>query len=400
MHLLSTYALACHAKISKPEIYESFTPTPSKKYITFQAQTTFDSRNYSFWQDVIDVLHPLLSKNDIQIVQLGAPGDRLYNRVADLRGKTSISQLAYIIKRAALHLGPDSFDVHLASSYDVPIVGLYSSNHYGASRPYFGSPENQIIFKAYERVGNGKPSYSPTESPKSINKITPEEIANAVFKLLKIDFLVPFQTVYTGDKYGATMMREAILNTPTPLAEPESQVEVRADMFYDEKLLAHHLSYLQKVVLIINQDINTDLLKHFKSKIQGIVYEVGANHNPKVVAKLISVGVPVMMISYMTPEEVAPLKIDYYEFGTINVIPGPDQKIIEELRKDIGNLYYRTSKIVIANDKVYASHAACIARTELRFDFEYQKLIDSPEFWKDMNFVTIVKKVDPTKSSS
>ena len=59
MHLLETYSLNCGAKIDRPFIYESYFPNPIENYILIQTETQFDSRNYSFWQDVIDIVFPI-----------------------------------------------------------------------------------------------------------------------------------------------------------------------------------------------------------------------------------------------------------------------------------------------------------------------------------------------------
>ena len=72
MRLLDTYATNTGSKIDKPFIYSKFFPLPIGKYITFQAQTPYDSRNYSYWQEVINLLHPFLNKNDLKRFEKGS----------------------------------------------------------------------------------------------------------------------------------------------------------------------------------------------------------------------------------------------------------------------------------------------------------------------------------------
>ena len=67
MHLVETYALSCGAKIDKPLIYEKYFPLPQVKYITFQPFSGAPSKNYDFWQQVIDILFPILQNKDISL---------------------------------------------------------------------------------------------------------------------------------------------------------------------------------------------------------------------------------------------------------------------------------------------------------------------------------------------
>ena len=64
MHQVESYALACGAKIDKPFLYEHYFPTPSGvEYITLQKEAKFPSRQYKYWQQVVDLIYPVLSKN-------------------------------------------------------------------------------------------------------------------------------------------------------------------------------------------------------------------------------------------------------------------------------------------------------------------------------------------------
>jgi hypothetical protein len=93
MRLLDTYAVDCGATIDKPLILEAYFPLPFEKYIIFQSDTPYDSRNYAYWQDVIDFIHPVLEKLNIKIIQTGLQKERAYKKVVDLRGQTCHSWL-------------------------------------------------------------------------------------------------------------------------------------------------------------------------------------------------------------------------------------------------------------------------------------------------------------------
>ena len=393
MRLLDTYALYCGAKIDKPYIYESYFPLPFTKYITFQAETPYDSRNYAYWQDVIDMVAPTLMQAGYQILQLGLGKETPYQRVINLLGQTNLHQLAYLIRRSSLHFGPDSFGVHLSSHFDIPIVTMYSISMPEVAGPHFGDKNKHVLFKAYERIGNGKPSYSPQENPKSINTIKPEEIANSILKLLEINTTIPFETIFTGSKYSNKIARELVPNSHHVMPMPEQPIEIRCDLTaFNEQLLLHHLNYWKKAVIVTDKPINIDLLKAYKQNIALVSYIVTDEDSSEFAQSLVQAGLPIVLVSDLHQDSIQKKKIKYYEFGVINALPVPDEKQIQSFRDmDISKLYYRSCKLIASNGKVFGSHADMEADKSLATDFEYHRVIDSPKFWKDLDFYTIVK---------
>jgi hypothetical protein len=43
---------------------------------------------------------------------------------------------------------------------------------------------------------------------------------------------------------------------------------------------------------------------------------------------------------------------------------------------------------------MYSSHAHLDGEIEMQNDHEYVKVIDTPKFWNDLDFYTIVKKIN------
>lgn len=388
MRLLDTYALYCGAKIDKCHLYETYFPLPFEKYITFQAETPYDSRNYNMWQDVIDMIAPILSRYQITIIQTGTLKETGYQRLVDVRGQTSMHQLAYLIKNSSLHFGPDSFGVHLSSHYDIPIVSIYSISMPEVAGPHFGSSSKHTLFKAYERVGNKKPSYSPKESPKSINTIMPEEIANAILGHLNISERINLSTIHVGNNYSHNTIREILPDCTTLMPFPEAPIDIRADIHYDENLLAFHLNYWQKAVVTTNKPIPSQLLKNFKSHIISITYEITDNDDADFAKHVVTLGIPLVLISYLPDAELLKKKIKYYEFGVINKIQEPDADVVNLLRSKIDKLYYRSNKLIASNGKLYASHADREFDSPQGSNIEYRKAIDSLSLWKDLSFCT------------
>lgn len=117
-------------RMKKPE-----TELP-EKYIAFNpgsGKGQWGARNYIYWQDVIDNLRREMP--DVSIVQVGMADDPTYGGCVDLRGKTNINELAWVIEHADLMLGIDSFTMHLAAAFGVDQVAIFGSSYAGSTGP-------------------------------------------------------------------------------------------------------------------------------------------------------------------------------------------------------------------------------------------------------------------------
>ena len=201
MHILESYSSRSRTKICKPYTNGVFYPIVFEKYITVNTTTKFNSRNYDYWSEVLNMLRPILAQHNIKIVQLGDDKEKDYGALVDLRlaGQTSYRQSYHIIQNAILHLGIDSFSVHAASALGKKIVALYSNMYTCHSRPYWSKDEDVILIQA--PLEGLKTSYSAEENPKVINRIKPEDVANAVLKLSEIGIQISDKTLYIGDNY-------------------------------------------------------------------------------------------------------------------------------------------------------------------------------------------------------
>lgn len=184
MHLIEVYATTCGCLIDKCFIDEESIDLPPKKYITFHPHNPKGScRSYKYWQNVIDKLqtHPGF---DYEIIQIGGENDNKYNNVnTSYLGKTTYNSLAFLIKNSTLHLGYDSLPIHIASIYDIKIVGIYA--HYAANTgPYFSTKENTILLESDNITI--KPFYGEHDPNNKINTIDYNIIYNSITKLLNI----------------------------------------------------------------------------------------------------------------------------------------------------------------------------------------------------------------------
>jgi hypothetical protein len=386
MHLLERYALACGVKIDKPFIYEKYFPLLVDKYITIHT-TSKDSKTYSYWQEVVDILIPILSKHQISIVQVGGKSDRPLNFVYTTLGQTNINQVAYIVNNGILHLGIDSFPAHLAGYYDKPIVALYSNNFVECVKPYWGNPEKQILMEPEH--GDLKPSFSYNENPKTINRIKPESIACSVCKLLDIPFTYEYETVYIGPLFENRILETLPNQVVNPAQFNAQNMVVRMDMEFNEQNLANQIA-VSKCIIITNKPIHPELLSKFKQKIQEIHYELTPEHNIKFVEYARNLGIKVDLFTYFSNEKLEALKMDYFDFGMIH----PQNKDVPEEITKLGDipLFYKSSKFTLSSGKIFVSHAG-MRNGQLVNNLSDHLLpvVNTEEFWKEKHHFRIVK---------
>ena len=181
MHFLECYALNCGLKIDRPFIEEEPCEIPTGDYITIHVTHSFHSKSYDFWQEVIDFTKG--SFPDISIVQLGTESsERKYDNTENYLGKTNFNQSAYLMKRAKLHFGIDSFPAHLASCFEIPSVVLYSHTYKEQCYPFFTKLKHLRLIQA--PLNTVRPSYNNKEEAPCINNVRPLEISEAIDELL------------------------------------------------------------------------------------------------------------------------------------------------------------------------------------------------------------------------
>jgi len=381
MRLLDTYATNTGSKIDKPFIYSKYFPLPIEKYITFQAQTPYDSRNYSYWQEVISLIHPYLNKNNINIVQVGTKDEKPLNGVINLLGQTNINQLAYIIENNILHFGADSLCVHLSSYFNKLIVSLYSISNPNVAGPHFGDKNKHVLLKGYERIGNKKPSYSQVESPKSIDQIKPEEIAGAILKLLDIEYSNLPESIYFGQDFNARSFEvvpdEIIDVNSIPIENPI----VRMDYYFNEQALENILS-AKKTIIFTNKSIKKDLIQKYKKNILQVIYIVEENNDVNFVKLLKNNSINYALLSFLEESILNKYKIDYMDY---NLIINKKHKTKEDAKIiDTNDLFYKSSRTLISSKGQFIS----------RYDWLHNsgnKVVDDPEFWKEVDNFYIFK---------
>tara|TARA_B100000945_G_scaffold117576_1_gene93446 strand:+ start:15601 stop:16728 length:1128 start_codon:yes stop_codon:yes gene_type:complete len=265
MHLIERYSLSTGLQIDNPTISEQFFPIVCDKYICFHASSKDNLRDYDYWDEVKALLNPFVKKFKLKTVQIGVEKDPSLNCDIDLRGKTTMRQMAYVVKKSDLFIGVDSFPAHLAGFFNKKMVSIYSNSFAACVRPYWGDPKNQKIIET-ERPNGEKPSFSFSENPKTVNRIKPEQIANAALELFG-ESKLKHKTLFVGE-LCKEMCVEVIPTKHTKIVS--ERIDVRMDISHNEEVLRDILER-NSVEVTTSKPISEELLA--SRRITKIVYK-------------------------------------------------------------------------------------------------------------------------------
>jgi len=397
MHIVESFALNSGSKIDKPYIYDSYVPLQwsTDRYITFQPFGTaaFESRKYSYWEEVFDILRPIFNKENIHIVQIGASGEPQIKGTMGMMGKTTLNQSAYLIKNAMLHLGIDSFGVHVASGYQKKIVALYSNMIPENSGPYWSKGKDVKLISSLK--DNECPSYALQEDPKTIDRIKPEKIAKAVCDLLSIEYAYEFETVYTGKQYAQKRIEVVPTNHIGNWKDfGVDSLILRMDKHFNESVCA---SQLEKCAcsLVTDKPIRLDLIKYFKKSISELVFIINDSSHIDYLHSLKATGVNMFLMSHLDDESFNKLKLDYIDVASILNVPlmTKDKFLKDHNDIDFNNLYFKSGVTVIRDKAIYGTYSP-EEKTPMNYNegFKPLKFLDCQELWSDLDRLLILKK--------
>lgn len=395
MHLIQSYALQTGAKISKPQLYSAYYPLKPKSYITLQAKGSCQAKQYDYWDSVSSILGPILARNGIQIVQIGKDDKSVLPKALSLVDKTNLYQSNYLIENSLLHLGNDSFAVHVASAFDIPIVALYSNSTPELSGPFWGDKSKHRLLKPKNQKN---PSYAFEESVKSINSIKPEEIAKSVCDILGIDFDFPYRTIYVGSASKSKSI-EIIPTVSVEIKGPKIEsLVVRMDYHFNEKNLISQLRKY-KCTIVTNKPIDIRIINSFKKNINEVYYILNEENDLKFAASLKQCAVKFVLATEFEGEKMNDLKLKYMDCGMIHpVVKNKFENIREFDGKDLNNLFYQSSKCLINGQSMYKSKTAMTNNDASEFNynifFDVSPLKINSETEKELQFFSVFELCD------
>ena len=409
MHVLESYALQNDLKIDKPPLYEKFFPLAVDKFITIDTSNLETSAlSYDHWSLVVELIRPKLEEQQISIIQLGNKNDPPIPHCYMALGQCNFNQKAYVINKSLVHCSPNNESMHIASAYNKKCVALFSNNSFPQQfAPYWSEKgEAEIVSPASSK----KPSFNPNESPRSINKIKPEEVAEKILNFLGVSTFSPeFKTAHIGKSFHRNRVESSLTHVLDPAKMGVSSLIVRMDLNFNEELLAAQLE-ASSCSVITNQPFSSKILEKYSSKIVELVYYIEEDDVGGVdfIAKVKRKSINYLLRSRARDEEIKDYKLAYFDYGLIQQVPRKTQEDFEEL-KGIENLFYKSHHFVIHHGSFYTCSAALLQdeffnmsiedpteRQNSGFpsvDHEPQPVIDDPLFWEEEeHFHFFVKK--------
>ena len=377
-HLVEEYAKNLGVKVGQPIFNPHYVPIVDEKYITIHVDNKIDSKYYEFFPEVVDLMKDALHKNGYKIYQIGGGEDPPLSNVDKQYLGFSRKQSAFIIKNASLHFGIDSFPVHLASVYDVPIVALYSHIFAQNASPYWSSKDKVRLMEA--DLKGKKPCFSYQEKPKSIHTIKPEEIVKNIFELLNIPYTSSINTLFIGEDYNKSSV-DVVPNFFGESDELKKRVlNIRADYYFDENVVAQWCSKYQTNIYS-DREINIHLLRDFKNNIKNLVLFIESENSfsEEYLDEVKNTGIPLECVSN-NQQDIAKIRLKYFDTPIV-LKEKANQETIEKIR-NTPNLKFLTRKDVLSSGKRYSSKAH--ADEDKIFLDKVSDVIDTSAFWEDL----------------
>ena len=392
MHLAEQYSLAMGARIDKPFIETNYYPLPFSKYIVVENGADIKSRIYGIWPDVVLEIKPYLDKHNIEIVQIGHKDSEPIPAAFDLRGRTTTTQQAFLLKNSMLHCSTNDLLLDIASSFNVPVVGMYGNTFAEVAKPFWGDKSKHVILESH-RNGN-KPSFLAEENPRTINLINPEDIAHAILKLLNIQVKNKTKTKFIGDLYTTHILEAVPDFTPPQSFNPGIVINLRMDYEFD---LQHMVNWgsNRKINIFTNRVIDLNYLNAIKSNIVGIQQEICTDLNTKYLSILNNLQIKCELFT-KNERALGKLRIKYFDYK-VSLKKEKTLKDIEDKKAfDVSdNLHYKSNKLLFSNGKKYLSRYDYFSGRDYTGDDHV--VVDHPKFWEDQDHIRIYKKsVDMT----
>jgi hypothetical protein len=381
--LLKTYSLNSGFKIRKCKPLESFYPIPDK-YITIQTSSGMSSKNYDYWLDVLKYIKKDLEDAGYKIVHIGTEGANI-PFAESLIGKTSLHQTNYVLRNSSLHIGNDSFAVHLAGLHETPIVSLYGPTSPENHGPYFKSKNTHLI----SSHRNGKnPSFSSQEAKKTINMIKVEDVVDKIYEALGMENRSYEKTIFTGKFYPQQLI-EIVPNVDVD-ANILNGIEptIRCDYECNDNVMFNLLKQT-KCSIITSKESEIRLYKICRNNISNINFKVSLETNKDYVKQLLNIGLDCKLWSDDI-ENIDEIRFMFLDIGQVHL------KKIENIKVEglDSDCFYLSNKFILSNGKVFTSKQAMLSGKSIdsleNNCVKFEKLDD--DFMEEINFFRIFKK--------
>ncbi len=199
-HGQALVGLGIHESVGEPEVFVRSEASQSGKDIMSQVSSngqpivllhpTARYENKTWSLERFSQIADWLSEQGIRVALIGSPQDILIgkkilnlttHKPENLMGKTSLSQLAALMKRSQLLIGNDGGPMHLAAAVGCPVVGLF-----GPTDPAVWGPRGSKVKVIYKGLDCEKCFYTEClrGEESCLRQISVEEVCQAAQDLL------------------------------------------------------------------------------------------------------------------------------------------------------------------------------------------------------------------------
>ena len=374
MQLSEVYSASCGLKISEPRVYDQYFPFVEEEFITLDTENT----NYNYWSDVVNFITPSLNKKNIKIFELGLPKSPQISNINRTNGILSSGQKSFLLRKSKLHIGsPNSYSTNFFSTLDKKLISIVEKKE--RALPFsWGKAENHDFIY-----------------PEGKSFIEPEKIAKNILNNLGIDFKFDYETIFMGEKYKDGLQYvESFPDSVVPLQKFNIQsILVRMDLNFSEDILIKQLQ-AGKASIYTDKPININILKTFQANINEILYEIKEDNSPEFYEQVKSLGVPCNIISFLPEDKINSFKLKYMEMGNILAQkPCAFEYLPNHDKLNVDDLFYRSKRFIFKNQIPYLSEESLKNNIKSSSSFEIQKVINSDNFWKSADALSILKKI-------
>jgi len=381
-HILEEYAKNLGVLISKPIISEHYFPIPENKYITIYSEENIQSKNYKYFNLVLELIAPIFQKENIKIIQIDCKKNSI-NGANKVLGGLSFKQYANILSNSLLHVGVDNVYSHYTSSKSIPLVNIFGNTYPSISNGYWSTSDSK---KDIAPIWDVKPCLNLQDPKSEINKITAEQIAQSILDLLKINQKINFKTSRIGELFN-TPITEVIPTSFAPInINANELLFLRVDQGHDQEAF---LKYCEnyKVCIIADQLVQLPALEKNRRNIQKILVFIDRNFGdiPEKYFEILKLWGIEFQLMTKKEEDFAYLKNKYFDHS-VNLY---NQK--KEKPKNISskNLFLSGKRVFEAGIE-YPSLAHWKIK-EKSVD-EGINVLDNPEYWEEQEHFYIYEQ--------
>ena len=345
MHIAESFALASGAKLNNQRLYERFTPVGSNQYISFH------KIHYDQYQEVLNLIQPVLKSYAIDIVQIGGAN---YPKILSVSKVKDYGSASYILRNSLLHFGEYSILFDLCSSVNTKSLILNSIAYEKIICPFFSNRDKQIVINNYSK-NNNLPLFDSKTSKGLLNEIKPEDIAAKILNLLGLEFHKPYDTLYRGEYYKENFFEINVYPIKDYVYDLSQIPEpiIRLDYHFDLEFLEKHLKN-KKCRIRTNKEIPESIIQKYADKIAGIDLEIKNRENFATFIKYVKKAkVELLLFSFLDEDICNDLKMQYLDVEPINfqktTIP------IVGFNLNDKDLFFKCDEVILYKNQFYIS---------------------------------------------